>query len=301
MKLAYMSPVLIVGTLAFNFFRAEAKGACAGIPVYPGAGTLVEVDREDIALKGDAYYDNQDEEFVLARGPHQMGALKFGSILKKLAIERFDWGMEMGFRVRKDPNQFGYGFIMTYGGSETCVQNRVYEDIPNMFADARGQNQFCKGVTLAVWADKEYDAFFILVDGILEQKIKDEKADIFDKEHCLVMTVDQPTEHEAGSVTFVVDGREIGTSVRFVSQNLEGDGDEIFAYGATSKAGDGLVQMADVEIKTRRDLNNANLFNDADHVVQTGVSSMVWALMIIAMMGVVAKVAFRYGKSLNYR
>mmetsp|Transcript_22928 Transcript_22928/g.33248 ORF Transcript_22928/g.33248 Transcript_22928/m.33248 type:complete len:300 (-) Transcript_22928:288-1187(-) len=299
--MGYRSSVLHLGVLALNIFQAQASGACKGIPVFPGSGSLVEIDRSDIALMGDAYYENKDEEFILARGDNQQGALKFGSILKKLGIERFDWGMEMSFRARSDEKRYGYGFILTYGGSEQCVRKKVEEGNENLFFEAKGKQTFCKGVTLAAWADKDFTGFFVLVNGELQEHIRDEKADIFDKEHCLVMHINQPTSKDKGSVAFVLDGKEIGATVKFDDKDLEGDGEDIFAFAATSKAGDGLVQVSEVEVKSRRDIREASLFNDADKVVQSGIQSLVWSLAVLAMMGVVAKVAFNYGKNMNYR
>eukprot|EP00640_Fibrocapsa_japonica_P002420 CAMPEP_0113937492 /NCGR_PEP_ID=MMETSP1339-20121228/4107_1 /TAXON_ID=94617 /ORGANISM="Fibrocapsa japonica" /LENGTH=274 /DNA_ID=CAMNT_0000940285 /DNA_START=50 /DNA_END=871 /DNA_ORIENTATION=+ /assembly_acc=CAM_ASM_000762 len=249
---------------------------CRGIPVFPGQGTIVELDKADISKKGDATWVSNEETLVLAHGPDKDGALAFGTTLQKLGVDRFSFGMQFGFRIRNDPNEGGYGFIMSYGGDQECVHDRVMRRDGRLFGPE--SRTFCEGVYFAAWMDGNDPGIYLLVDGHVVAFIEDTpEKQLFNKYHCITMQVHQPTTHEPGHVEYLLDGRVLGHPLKFREQDLEGAGKAVFAYGSTAKHSFGTeVEMQAIEFKTTRDMSSVNLFEGLDSVIRSGVQTMVW-------------------------
>eukprot|EP00640_Fibrocapsa_japonica_P003736 CAMPEP_0113934068 /NCGR_PEP_ID=MMETSP1339-20121228/1392_1 /TAXON_ID=94617 /ORGANISM="Fibrocapsa japonica" /LENGTH=294 /DNA_ID=CAMNT_0000935693 /DNA_START=136 /DNA_END=1020 /DNA_ORIENTATION=- /assembly_acc=CAM_ASM_000762 len=278
----------------------QADEECAGISVNQGEGIVVDIDKEEISKVGDATFDAADDSVILAHGADKDGALKFGSILQKLGVDRFDFGMQFGLRVKTaESGESGYGFILSYGGDENCVHERVMNRDGRLFSD--DSEQFCKGITLAVWLDGAKKGLFLLKAGHLEAELNEaEDLEIFDKWNCITMRVQQPTEDEPGEVTFLVDEEVVAHPVHFHTQDLEGDGSSIFAYGSTPKEGEGAeIEMRDIEFKTTRDTRSLRSLLNAKTTVNS-TTFFAFPMVAVVMMAFIGKFAYDYGRRSNF-
>mmetsp|Transcript_8761 Transcript_8761/g.13480 ORF Transcript_8761/g.13480 Transcript_8761/m.13480 type:complete len:180 (-) Transcript_8761:15-554(-) len=158
----------------------DAKNAeCNGIGIFPGLGSFVDIEKGMINKVGDATYSSSDNSVSLAHKADKQGALSFGSAIEKLKLEKSDFGIQFGFRIRSTEDETGYGMILNYGGNLECVEKRVKSGDNTMF-DAK--QKFCPGITFAAWADGKVSGIFIVINGQVQTLLPDsKKIGIFDQ------------------------------------------------------------------------------------------------------------------------
>eukprot|EP00640_Fibrocapsa_japonica_P003405 CAMPEP_0113938354 /NCGR_PEP_ID=MMETSP1339-20121228/4799_1 /TAXON_ID=94617 /ORGANISM="Fibrocapsa japonica" /LENGTH=310 /DNA_ID=CAMNT_0000941443 /DNA_START=56 /DNA_END=988 /DNA_ORIENTATION=- /assembly_acc=CAM_ASM_000762 len=289
----------LAAVLAVSAVGAEEE--CSGIAVLQGQGTVVDINKEDISKVGDASWDANTDAVILAHSQDKDGALKFGSIMEKLGVSRFDFGMQFGMRIKTNNNkESGYGFIMSYGGDEECVHERVMNRDGRLFSS--DSEHFCKGVTFAAWVDGAKRGIFLLNSGRLVADFSDtQELEIFDKWHCVTMQVRQPTTTEKGTVTFSFDGSVLAHPISFHAEDLDGDGHQVFAYGSTPKEGHNVeIEMEDIEFKTTRDISDMNLMEVESTVTSSVQNAFAISLVGMVLMAAIAKVAYQFGRSSMY-
>jgi len=274
---------------------------CSGIPILGGeSGTVVSITKEELSKEGDTSYDAAENAIVLAHGADKFGVVKFGSVVQKLGISRFDFGLEFGFRIKSDKNGNGYGFILSYGGDKDCVIDRIENREGRLFGAA--SEQFCHGVSFAAWEDGSFKGIFLLVNGeVILSFAESEDLPVFDKWNCITMQVFPPAnDAELGRIGFYFNGALLGRQIHYRSNDLEGDGNQIFAFGSTAKAtGDVNIEMRDIQFKTTRDISSSSL-NMAHHIEEEFEHlpfSVAAGFMLVAVGGIVAKLVYNRRKA----
>jgi len=237
---------------------AATSEACGGIGIMPGEGTVVGIDKDHVAKQGATVYDASDDALILAHGSDSLGEIKFDSVVDKVGFGHADVGMQFSFKiVSSGEHSSGYGLIWTYGGSLTCTEGKVSGEHGELF-HGQSSREFCKGVTIAIWADSaDHKGIYLLTDGKVRQSF--ENVDAFDGWHCLTIRI-YGQEQDAKTAEFMLDDAMLGHAENWHEGDLEGSGKQVFVLGATAKNSENVkVEIQDIEMKTSKDVSGINL------------------------------------------